>query len=75
VDLIINKPTALPNLLLYPFVFLIPLVGLVAMVPFSVKLTKTRYFKSLNNKDRRKLRNALIIAGFFMALLTIYFVV
>ncbi|MFX0011728.1 MAG: hypothetical protein ACFE9R_15550, partial [Candidatus Hermodarchaeota archaeon] len=74
VELIINKPTPPPRLFQYPLGFLIPSLGLVALIPFTVKLTKTRYYKSLNNKDRRKLRNALITAGFFLSLLAIYFV-
>jgi hypothetical protein len=74
VDLIINKPALPPRLFQYPLGFLIPSLGLVALIPFTVKLTKTRYYKSLNNKDRRKLRNALITAGFFLSLLAVYFV-
>ncbi|GAJ14194.1 unnamed protein product, partial [marine sediment metagenome] len=75
VDLIIDKPTDLPNFLLYPLGFLFPVIGLVAMIPFTLKLTKTRYYKSLNNKDKKKLRKALISAVFFLSLLTLYFVV
>ena len=75
VNLIINKPGIIPKLNLYPFVFLFPLIGLVAMFPPTLKLTKTRYYKSLNNKDKKKLRNALITAGFFLSLLTLYFIV
>ena len=74
VDLIINKPALPPRIFQYPLGFLIPTLGLVALIPFTVKLTKTRYYKSLNNKDRRKLRNALIAAGFFLSLLAVYFV-
>ncbi|MFX0076230.1 MAG: hypothetical protein ACFE96_12360, partial [Candidatus Hermodarchaeota archaeon] len=75
VTVIIYKPTDLTKFMLYPFMFLFPLVGLVAMVPMTRKLTKTRYYRSLNNKDKKKLRNALITAGFFLALLTIYFII
>ncbi len=75
VNLIINKPDAPTKLMLYPFLFLFPLVGLVAMVPFTRKLTKTRYYRSLNTRDKKKLKNALITAGFFLILLTIYFIV
>jgi hypothetical protein len=75
VHLIINKPVDLPKLMLYPLGFLFPLIGLITMIPFTLKLTKTRYYKSLNNKDKKKLRNVLITAGFFFSLLTIYFIV
>ncbi|MFX1287961.1 MAG: hypothetical protein ACFFFY_05305, partial [Promethearchaeota archaeon] len=75
VHLIIDKPTDLPKLVLYPLGFLFPLIGLVAMAPLTLKLVKTRYYKSLNNKDKKKLRNALITAGFFLSLLTVYFIV
>jgi len=75
VNLIIEKPDVLPKFLLYPFGFIFPLVGLVAMIPLTSKLAKTRYYKSLNNKDKKKLRRALVAAIFFLSLLTIYFLV
>ena len=75
IHLIIDKPINLPKLVLYPLGFLIPTLGLVAMVPLTLKLAKTRYYKSLNKKDKIKLRNALITAGFFLSLITLYLII
>jgi len=74
VHLIINKPGILPKFVLYPLGFLISTLGLIAMLPLSLKLTKTRYYKSLNNKNKIKLRKVLLTAGFALFLLTLYFI-
>jgi len=72
--LIVEKPVELPKFLSNLPSLVLSTLGLVAMVPFTLKLIKTRYYKSLNNKDKKKLRNALIAAGFFLSLLTLYFI-
>ena len=73
VNLKVEKPIALPKFLQNPLGILLPSLGLVVMVPLSLKVRKSKYYKSLNNKDRRKLRNVLITAGFFLSLLALYF--
>ncbi|NVM19497.1 MAG: hypothetical protein HWN80_17480, partial [Candidatus Lokiarchaeota archaeon] len=73
-NLIVDKPIDLPKFLSDPLGLLLPTVGLVAMIPITIKLTKSTYYKSLNNKNKKKLRNVLISAGFFLSLLTLYFI-
>ena len=73
IDLIVEKPIELPKFLQDPLGLLLPTLGLVVMIPLSIKLRKSSYYKSLNNKDRKKFRNVLITAVFFLSLLTLYF--
>jgi hypothetical protein len=73
-NLIVEKPIELPKFLQDPLGLLLPTLGLVVMIPLSLRVRKSKYYKSLNNKDKRKLRNVLITAGFFLSLLTLYFV-
>ncbi|GAI59563.1 unnamed protein product, partial [marine sediment metagenome] len=73
-NLIVEKPLELPKFLSDPLGLLLPTLGLVVMIPLTIKLTKSRYYKSLNNKHKKKLRNVLIAAGFFLSLLTLNFI-
>jgi hypothetical protein len=73
-NLIVEKPIELPKFLQDPLGLLLPTLGLVVMIPLSLRVRKSKYYKSLNNKDKRKLKNVLITAGFFLSLLTLYFV-
>jgi hypothetical protein len=73
-NLIVEKPLKLPKFLSDPLGLLLPTLGLVVMIPLTIQLTKSRYYKSLNNKDKKKLKNGLITAGFFLSLLTLYFI-
>jgi hypothetical protein len=70
-NLIVEKSLELPKFLSNPLGLLLPTLGLVLMIPLTIKTTKSRYYKSLNNKDKKKLRNVLITAGFFLSLLTL----
>ncbi|MHA1509851.1 MAG: hypothetical protein ACTSO6_14245, partial [Promethearchaeota archaeon] len=72
--LIVEKPVELPKFLSNLPGLIASTLGLVAIIPFTMKLTKTRFYKSINNKDKKKLRNVLISAGFFLSLLTLYFI-
>jgi len=72
--LIVIKPVELPKFLSNLPGLISSTLGLVAIIPFTMKLTKTRYYKSISNKDKKKLRNSLITAGFFLSLLTLYFI-
>ncbi|NVM46832.1 MAG: hypothetical protein HWN79_18145, partial [Candidatus Lokiarchaeota archaeon] len=74
INLIVEKPIELPKFLQDPLGLLLPTLGLVLMIPLTIKLAKSGYYKSLNNKSKKKLRNVLITAGFFLSLLTLYFI-
>jgi len=72
--LIVEKPIELPKFLSNPLGLISSVLGLVAIIPFTLKMTKTRYYKSISNKDKKNLRNILITAGFFLSLLTLYYI-
>jgi len=74
VNLIVEKPLDLPRYLSEPLSLLISSLSLAVMVPVTVKLVKSRYYKALNAKVKRRLRRVLISAAFFLSLLTIYFI-
>jgi hypothetical protein len=74
INLIVEKPIELPKFLQDPLGLLLPTLGLVVMIPLTIKLSKSSYYKSLNNKNKKKFRKALITAGFFLSLLTLYFI-
>ncbi|MCK4285910.1 MAG: hypothetical protein KAX18_06895, partial [Candidatus Lokiarchaeota archaeon] len=74
INLIVEKPIELPKFLQDPLGLLLPTLGLVVMIPLTIKLSKSSYYKSLNNKNKKKFRKVLITAGFFLSLLTLYFI-
>ena len=64
----------LPRFLSDPVGFLVPTIGAVVMIPFTFRLTKTRYYKTLNGKEKKKLRNVLTSAFFFLSLIIIFYI-
>ena len=72
--LIVEKPVELPKFLSDPLGLIFPALGLVVMIPSTIRLTKSSYYKSLNNKNKKKFRKVLITAGFFLSLITLYFI-
>ncbi len=74
INLIVEKPLDLPRYLSEPLGLLISSLTLAVMVPVTVKLVKSRYYKALNVKVKRRLRKVLITAAFFLSLLTLYFI-
>ena len=72
--LIVNKPVDLPKFLSNLPGLIFSVLGLVAIIPITLKMPKTRYYKSISNKDKKKVRNVLITAGFFLFLLTLFFI-
>jgi len=74
INLIVEKPLDLPRYLSEPLGLLISSLTLAVMVPVTVKLVKSRYYKALNVKVKRRLRKVLISAAFFLSLLTLYFI-
>ncbi|MCK4286483.1 MAG: hypothetical protein KAX18_09790, partial [Candidatus Lokiarchaeota archaeon] len=73
-NLIVEKPLELPKFLSDPLGLLLSTLSLVVIIPLTIKLTKSSYYKSLNNKNKKKFRKVLIAAGFFLSLVTLYFI-
>ena len=74
IHLIVDKPIDLPRYLTDPLGLIISSLSLAVMVPISIKLVKTRYYKALNVKVKRRMKRVLITAVFFLSLLTVYFI-
>jgi len=74
-NLIVEKPIILPKFLSDPLGLALLSLGLVAMIPFTIKLTKSRYYKSLNNKDKGKLNKLLIAFSFLLSLAFLFYFV
>jgi len=72
VTVIKDIPIDIPRFLSDPIGFLVPTIGAAVMIPFTFRLTKTRYYKALNNKEKKKLRNVLVSAFFFLSLIIIF---
>ncbi|GAH01584.1 unnamed protein product, partial [marine sediment metagenome] len=45
--LIVEKPVELPKFLLDPLGLILPALGIVVMIPLTIKITTSRYFKSI----------------------------
>ncbi|MBY9016487.1 MAG: hypothetical protein KGD68_12400 [Candidatus Lokiarchaeota archaeon] len=73
--LIVEKPVKLPKFFSDPLGLILPALGLVAMIPLTIKITTSRSFKSLNNKDKGKLKKLLIAAVFVLSLTLIFYFV
>ncbi|TFF97828.1 MAG: hypothetical protein EU547_03265 [Promethearchaeota archaeon] len=57
-----------------PIGFLASTIALVALVPFTFKLHKSRYYKSLNEKEKKKLGKLIVSMFFFVTLLVLFYV-
>ena len=65
---LVAKPFWLPKFLLNPLGLILSTLGLVVMIPLTIKITLSRFYKSLNNKDKGKLRKLLIASVFVLSL-------
>ena len=73
ISLIKQIPIDLPRFFSEPIGFLLPIIGTVVMLPITVKLTKSRYYKTLNSKEKKKLKNVLIATFFFLSLILLFY--
>jgi len=73
--LIVEKTVELPKFLSDPLGIIIPALGLVTMIPLTIKTTTSRYFKSLNNRDKGKLKKLLMASVFVLSLTLIFYFV
>jgi len=74
-NLIVERPLILPKFLSDPLGLILSSLGLIVMIPLTIKLTKSRYYKSLNNKDKGKLNKLLIASAFLLSLAFIFYFV
>ena len=63
----------LPKFLADPLNLLFPAISLGILIPFTVTITKSRYYQSLNDKERKKLGKVLISAFFFLSLIFLFY--
>jgi hypothetical protein len=63
----------IPKFLSDPLGLLVPVIGLGVLLPITAKVTKSRYYHSLNTKERKKLGKVLISAFFFLTLILLFY--
>jgi len=72
INVLKDDPVDLPKFLTNPIGFLIPTIGLVAMIPFTIKLNRSRYSKALNKKEKDKLGKVLVATFFLLSLIALF---
>ncbi|MFX0144936.1 MAG: hypothetical protein ACFE9C_12755, partial [Candidatus Hodarchaeota archaeon] len=73
VNLIKYEPTEPLKIFSNPLGFIISSVSLGILAPITVKLTKSRYYKNLNNKEKSKLKKVLIAAYLLLTVTTLFY--
>jgi len=58
-----------------PIGMIVPLIGVGVMLPTTVKLTSSRYYKSLNKSEKSKLKKVLTLSFFFLTLAILFYVI
>ena len=71
-NLVIDKPTKLPKFLLNPLGLALPLIGIGVMVPITMKLMKSNYYRNLGEKEKSKLKKLLASSFFLLGLFLIF---
>ncbi|MHA2119747.1 MAG: hypothetical protein ACW990_00945, partial [Promethearchaeota archaeon] len=57
-----------------PLSFIFPTLGIIAMLPITLKLTKSHYYRSLNQKEKSRLKKVLVTVFFFLSLTAIFLI-
>ncbi|MFW9942917.1 MAG: hypothetical protein ACFFFT_17915, partial [Candidatus Thorarchaeota archaeon] len=57
-----------------PIGFILSVIGVAAMVPVTVTLTRSRYYKNLNKKEKSKLKKVLIAAFLALSVTVLFYV-
>jgi len=63
---IIEKPFNLLEFLIGPSGVIFPILSAGIMVPIGILVTKTRYYKSLSKKEKKKTKHVLILAALLL---------
>jgi len=74
ITLIKHAPTSQFGIFSDPLLLIIPTAGLISMVPVTIKLTKSHYYQSLNEKEKSRLKKVLITIFFFLSLTALFFI-
>ncbi|MFW9823376.1 MAG: hypothetical protein ACFFE4_10600, partial [Candidatus Thorarchaeota archaeon] len=76
IDLYLIKhiPTTPIIIISNPIGLIFSTVGLVVMVPITITLTKSRYYKNLNKKEQGKLKKVIISAFVLMSISVLFYI-
>ncbi|MFX1430641.1 MAG: hypothetical protein ACFFCY_10805 [Promethearchaeota archaeon] len=73
INLIKYQPTEPLRIFSNPLGFIFSTVSLGILAPITVKLTKSRYYKNLNKKEKSKLKKVLIAAFLLLSVTTLFY--
>ncbi|MFX1566988.1 MAG: hypothetical protein ACFFCV_01325 [Promethearchaeota archaeon] len=71
-NIVIDKPVSLPKFISNPLGLALPLIGIGAMVPVTLKLMNSSYYKNLGEKEKSKLKKLLASSFFLLGLFLIF---
>ena len=72
-DITVIKYQPVGDIISNPIGFISSIVGAIAMIPITVKLTRSRYYEKLNKKEKSKLKKVLVAAFLTLSVTAIFF--
>jgi hypothetical protein len=72
-DITVIKYQPIGDIISNPLGFISSTVGVIAMIPITVKLTRSRYYEKLNKKEKSKLKKVLIAAFLTLSVTAMFF--
>lgn len=72
-DITVMKYQPIGDIISNPIGFISSTVGVIAMIPITVKLTRSRYYEKLNKKEKSKLKKVLIAAFLTLSVTAMFF--
>ncbi|MFO7796660.1 MAG: hypothetical protein R6W84_10945 [Promethearchaeia archaeon] len=72
---IIEKPFNLLEFLIGPSGVIFPILSAGIMVPIGILVTKTRYYKSLSKKEKKKTKHVLVLAALLFGTIVFLYIV
>ncbi|MBY8991844.1 MAG: hypothetical protein KGD58_13950 [Candidatus Lokiarchaeota archaeon] len=72
-DITVIKYQPVGDIISNPIGFISSTVGVMAMIPITVKLTRSRYYEKLNKKEKSKLKKVLVAAFLTLSVTAIFF--
>jgi len=58
-----------------PIGMIVPIIGIGVILPTTMKLTRSRYYKSLDKKEKGKLKKVLILSFFLCSLAILFYII
>ncbi|MFX1557908.1 MAG: hypothetical protein ACFFC9_11695, partial [Promethearchaeota archaeon] len=75
VEIVKKEAFNIINFFISPMGMFLPIIGIGLMLPISLKLLNSRYYKSLEKHEKSKLKKVLILAFFFCSLSILFYLI